>query len=233
MCRSWLKSKLENQMKFSTPLKNPTTSLSCKSIAMALILGTTAAISPVHAEQIAKPHEIAAMLNKGGYVIYVRHTSTEKDYADQLTADVNNCSTQRTLSEKGWDEATLIGSSFEILKIPVGSIYSSEYCRAWKTARLAFGAPVKLSKLNFEKSEEYTDAQMAIMRDNVDPLLKQAPLAGTNTIIVGHDDPFEAATGIYPEPQGVAYVVKPGADDKFEIVGSIKPTDWPDILSAQ
>ena len=219
-------------MTFTNPPKDQRQNISCKSIAMALMLGTAAAISPVHAEQIAKPHEIAAMLNKGGYVIYVRHTSTERDYADQVTADVNNCSTQRTLSEKGWDEATLIGSSFEILKIPVGSIYSSEYCRAWKTARLAFGAPVKLSELNFEKSEEYTDVQRATMRDNVDPLLTQTPLAGTNTIIVGHDDPFEAATGIYPEPQGVAYIVKPGADNKFEIVGSIEPTDWPGIISA-
>jgi hypothetical protein len=26
-------------------------------------------------------------------------------------------------------------------------------------------------------------------------------------VIVGHDDVFEAATGIYPEPQGVAYIL--------------------------
>ena len=214
-------------------LKTHTVKFSCSSVLALSALSASISISTAHAEQITNPSEITKLLNEGGYVIYVRHTSTEKDYADQVTADVNNCSTQRTLSEKGWDEATLIGSSFEILKIPVGSIYSSEYCRAWKTARLAFGAPVKLSALNFEKAEEYTDAQMVTMRDNVDPLLTQQPLPGTNTVIVGHDDPFEAATGIYPEPQGVAYVVKPGADNKFEIVGSIKPTDWPDILSAK
>ena len=41
-----------------------------------------------------------------------------------------------------------------------------------------------------------------------------------------HDDPFEASTGIYPEPQGVCYVVKPLGEKKFEILGSITPEQW-------
>lgn len=198
------------------------------------ILATHSTLGSPHAlaDDLA-PNKIAAMLAEGGYIVYVRHTSTEKDYADQLTADVNNCSTQRTLSEKGWDEAGLIGASFNILKIPVGSIYSSEYCRAWKTARLAFGIPVKRPALNFEKAEEYTPEQINTMRDNVNPFLIQHPLEGTNTVIVGHDDPFEAATGIYPEPQGVAYVIKPLESNEFKIVGSIAPTQWSGILAEQ
>jgi len=199
-------------------------------IATALIAGTGISTASVgHAE----PAKVASMLKEGGYVVYVRHTSTERDYADQVTADVNNCSTQRTLSEKGWDEATLIGASFDIMNIPVGAIYSSQYCRAWKTARIAFGNPVKKAELNFEKAEDYTPEQIATMKNNVNPLITEKPLAGTNTVIVGHDDPFEAATGIYPEPQGVAYVLRPSGDGKFEIVGSIKPTDWPGVLNAQ
>jgi len=184
------------------------------------------------ADEKLSADKIASMLSKGGYVIYVRHTSTEKDYADQVTADVNNCSTQRTLSEKGWNEAELIGSSFSILNIPVGAVYSSEYCRAWKTARIAFGIPIKKSGLNFEPAEDFTDEQVATMSAAVTPMLSDIPAKGSNTVIVGHDDPFEAATGIYPEPQGVAYVVKPKSDGKFSIIGSIAPTEWPSILSA-
>ncbi|MCL2924237.1 MAG: hypothetical protein MGF17_06310, partial [Trichodesmium sp. MAG_R04] len=40
-------------------------------------------------------------LKQGGYVIYFRHAQTEKDYADQVTAVMGNCSTQRVLSEVG------------------------------------------------------------------------------------------------------------------------------------
>lgn len=199
------------------------------------LIGTAIGIVSVSssmADEKLSADKIASMLSKGGYVIYVRHTSTEKDYADQVTAEIGNCSTQRTLSEKGWNEAELIGSSFSILNIPVGAIYSSEYCRAWKTARIAFGTPIKKLGLNFEPAEDFTDEQVATMSAAVTPMLSTLPANGSNTVIVGHDDPFEAATGIYPEPQGVAYIVKPESNGKFAIIGSITPTEWPSILSA-
>jgi len=203
-----------------------------RSLLLSALFAIGTGMSPAIAEE-AKPSQLATMLKQGGYVIYTRHTSTERDYADQVTADVNNCATQRTLSENGWDEATLIGASFDILNIPVGAIYSSEYCRAWKTARIAFGMPVKLSALNFEKAEEYTLQQTEVMKNNVQPLISQVPASGTNTVIVGHDDPFEAATGIYPEPQGVTYVLRPKQNGEFEIMGSITPKQWPEVLASQ
>ncbi|MEM8749780.1 MAG: histidine phosphatase family protein [Pseudomonadota bacterium] len=173
---------------------------------------------------------LASLLQKGGHVIYMRHASTEKDYADQVSADPANCSTQRTLSENGWKEAELVGASFNVLNIPVGAVYSSEYCRAWQTAKIAFGSYQKLAKLNFEPSEEYTPEQVSKMRARVTPMLQRKPEDGTNTVIVGHDDPFEAATGIYPEPQGVAYIVRPTGDG-FDIIGYIEPQDWRQIVA--
>ena len=50
-------------------------------------------------------------MQKGGLVMYFRHASTEKDYADQVKANVNDGSTQRVLSEKGWHEAVHIGDA--------------------------------------------------------------------------------------------------------------------------
>ena len=200
----------------------------------AIALTGFALFSSAHMANAADNHspaELASMLSKGGYVVYIRHTTTEKDYADQVNAEIGNCSTQRTLSEKGWDEAELIGASFDILNIPVGALYSSEYCRAWKTARIAFGKPIKRPGLNFEPAEEYTDAQTAKMSAAVVPMISEPPSNASNTIIVGHDDPFEAATGIYPEPQGVTFVVHPKGDGKFEVMGSIKPDEWAAILS--
>jgi hypothetical protein len=67
---------------------------------------------------------------------------------------------------------------------------------------------------------------MATMKKRVVPFLSTKPEKGKNTIIVAHDDPFEASTGIYPEPQGVCFILEPQGNGKFEILGQIAPGDW-------
>ena len=180
---------------------------------------------PVRAD-VLTPDELVAELAKGGLVIYFRHAQTEADYADQVTADPGLCASQRVLSEAGWQQARAIGSAVAALDIPVSEVLSSEYCRAWQTADLAFGSYAKTPALNFEPAESYTDAQTAAMRDRVLPLMLAPVTPGTNRVIVGHDDPFEAVTGIYPEPQGVAFVLR--ADGRaISVLGSIAPDAWP------
>ncbi|MFN5139677.1 MAG: histidine phosphatase family protein, partial [Pseudanabaena sp.] len=56
------------------------------------------------------------------------------------------------------------------------------------------------------------------------------PAQGKNNIIVGHDDIFEAATGIYPEPQGVAFVLTPNGRGGFELVAKVLPDEWNQLL---
>ncbi len=43
-------------------------------------------------------------LRRGGYVVFIRHGQTEKDYADQVSAVMGDCSTQRMLSEECWQQ---------------------------------------------------------------------------------------------------------------------------------
>ncbi|MEO1102589.1 MAG: histidine phosphatase family protein [Pseudomonadota bacterium] len=173
----------------------------------------------------ASPDELVEALKGGGLVAYVRHAKTERDYADQVSADPTNCSTQRTLSEIGWVEAKTIGAGFRAHEIPVGEVISSQYCRAWQTADLAFGEYVQNAALNFEPAEEYTPEQVEAMRSRVLPILTAPVEAGTNRIVVGHDDPFEAVTGIYPEPMGVTFVLRPDGDT-IEVLGHIPPEYW-------
>jgi broad specificity phosphatase PhoE len=173
--------------------------------------------------------ELLSELQQGGYVIYFRHAQTEKDYADQVKANVDDCSTQRTLSEQGWQQAISIGNAFADADIPIGEVISSEYCRAWQTASLAFGQYEKDSALNFLPFEDYTPEQMEEMKANVTPLLTAMPENSTNTVIVGHDDLFEAATGIYPDPQGMAYIVKPDGNGGFEVMANMLPEEWSEL----
>ena len=168
-------------------------------------------------------------LKDGGYVIYIRHATTERDYADQADPlmSLDDCSSQRKLSNQGIKESHGIGIAFASKEIPVGNIIVSEYCRSWKTANLAFGRwSKKDSRLNFLPYEDYTEDHIELMKKNVMPLLTRPPLPGTNTVIIGHDDPFEAATGIYPEPQGVAYILQPDEGTSFKIITSVLPSEW-------
>jgi phosphohistidine phosphatase SixA len=171
---------------------------------------------------------LLSALKKGGHIIYFRHAQTTKDYADQADSklDLKNCETQRKLSDVGIKQAKDIGAAFTAKNIPVGEVITSDYCRAWKTADLAFGKHVKNSKLNFLPFEDYTDAQVQEMKTNVMPLLTAVPQVGKNTVIVGHDDIFEAATGIYPDPQGMAYILTPDGKGGLELQANMLPEEW-------
>lgn len=172
--------------------------------------------------------ELLSALQEGGHIIYFRHAQTEKDYADQADPNMKleDCETQRKLNDVGIQQAKDIGAAFTEKNIPVGKVITSEYCRAWKTADLAFGRHEKNPKLNFLPFEEYTDEQVEEMKANVMPLLTAAPESGKNTVIVGHDDIFEAATGIYPDPQGLAYVLTPDGNDGFNLQANMLPEEW-------
>ena len=165
-------------------------------------------------------------MQSGGLVLYIRHASTENDYADQVSANVNDGSTQRVLSEKGWHEAVQLGEAFEYYQIPVGDVLTSQYFRAWQTAWLAFGSYEKHEALNFLPSESYSDEQIQLMKERLMPYLIKVPKGNKNTVIVAHDDPFEAVTGIYPEPMGICFVLEPKQNGNFDILGSIAIADW-------
>jgi len=97
-----------------------------------------------------------------------------------------------------------------------------------KARTWTFGSYSTNADLNFEPAEEFTEEQFSAMRERITPHMSKAPKKG-NTILVGHDDPFEAATGIYPEPMGIIFVLEPKGNGTFEILGSITPNSWDDI----
>ena len=178
---------------------------------------------------------LASALRDGGYVIYIRHAKTNKDWGDQVSPDLNlaDCSTQRRLSDEGKADAKVIGEGIKAAGIPVGDVISSDYCRAYNTADLAFGRYTKNSNLNFLPCVECTPEEYKEYAARVAPLMSALPETGKNTVLVGHDDPFQGVTmpiipenGIYPAPMGVAYIAKPLGDGKFDLVAKINPNQW-------
>ena len=178
---------------------------------------------------------LVSALRDGGHVIYIRHAKTTKDWGDQVSPelDLADCSTQRRLSDEGKADAKTIGEGIKAAGIPVGDVISSDYCRAYNTADLAFGTYTKNSNLNFLPCVECTPEDYENYAKRVAPLMSAKPEGGKNTFLVGHDDPFQGVTmpvvptnGIYPAPMGVAYVAKPLGDGNFELVAKILPNQW-------
>ena len=166
-------------------------------------------------------------LQKGGKIIYMRHATTNTDWADQASTELSldDCSTQRKLSTVGRLEATQIGNSLRDHDVPVGNVMSSEYCRAIDTAQLSFRKHKINKSLNFLPCEVCTENDNATYRKRLLPLLSESVDQGNNLVLVGHDDPFEAVTGIYPEPMGVLFIIEPKGGQEFKILGSIHPQD--------
>jgi phosphohistidine phosphatase SixA len=115
--------------------------------ATAVSLGLFGAISwlvPPAAAQSANPRslpgaELLAALRAGGYVLYFRHADTDHSREDQRPVNLDDCATQRVLSEKGRRNSRAIGEAIHTLDVPIGSVLASPLCRTVETGVLAFG----------------------------------------------------------------------------------------------
>ena len=75
-------------------------------------------------------------LQKGGKLIFIRHAYAPGG-GDPDNFDINDCTTQRNLSDSGRVQSKKIGNFFKNNKIS-GKVYSSEWCRCKETAFIAF-----------------------------------------------------------------------------------------------
>ena len=101
-------------------------------------------------------------LKKGGNLIFIRHAYAPGG-GDPKNFDINECKTQRNLSNSGRDQAKKIGSFFKDNNIPISKVYSSEWCRCKETASIAFNDFETKSFLNSFFSSQFAknkDLQM-------------------------------------------------------------------------
>jgi hypothetical protein len=89
---------------------------------------------PAHAEE-----EPWALLRQGGHVVLLRHAQTTSGIGDPEGTRLEDCTTQRNLSEGGRAHARRVGEEFRRFRVPVDMVLSSEWCRCVETAGLAFG----------------------------------------------------------------------------------------------
>ena len=76
-------------------------------------------------------------LKQGGKLIFIRH-AYDPGGGDPNNFEINDCKTQRNLSDTGREQANKIGYFFRSNNIPINKVYSSEWCRCKETALIAF-----------------------------------------------------------------------------------------------
>lgn len=170
-------------------------------------------------------------LRKGGYNIYFRHAATDWRSDDRVeeAGGWTSCDPgeMRQLSDAGRATARRIGDAIRALEIPVGTVLSSEYCRAVETARLLdLGAVSTTRDIMNMRAAGYVGGREAVVR-RARRVLSRRPPPGTNTIIVGHGNLMRAATGAYPSEAGSGiYAPRPSGEPGFELVAQLEPEDW-------
>ena len=74
---------------------------------------------------------------QGGKLIFIRHAYAPGS-GDPDNFNLDDCSTQRNLSEEGRKQAQKIGEFFKNNNIKIKKVFSSEWCRCKETAEIAF-----------------------------------------------------------------------------------------------
>lgn len=185
--------------------------------------GATLAGDPfVSKIQSPPPAELLELLRGGGNVIYIRHAATPNT-ADLDKTNLDNCATQRNLSEEGRAQARGIGEAFRRLNIPVGEVLASPYCRTMDTARLAFGRVEKSMDLFSLGQPEHPDdrARAELLRKR----LGTPPARGVNTILVSHGSPLDSVAREFLR-EGEAAIARPTGDGAFRIVARVQAEQW-------
>ena len=170
---------------------------------------------------LAQPSpELLNRLREGGYVLYLRHTSTDFSQNDSRMTSFEDCASQRNLTERGRDEARAIGEHVKRLKIPIGDVLASPFCRTMETARLAFGKATATGDVRGGPASDEAGRYAALRK-----LLSTKIAKGRNVVISSHGNPFHAVAGPPYLAEGEVAVVMPEGES-FSVVARIRLTDW-------
>jgi broad specificity phosphatase PhoE len=156
------------------------------------------------------------LLEGGGQVLLVRHALTTPGVGDPAGMRLDDCRTQRNLSDAGRRHARQIGETFRARGIPVARVLTSPWCRCVETARLAFGDGEVWHPLsNLFGRPENREAQVRDMRG----LVAERPRGG-NLVLVSHGSTISALTGVSPG-SGEIVVVTPQGGGTFAVAGRL------------
>ncbi|MCH8531527.1 MAG: histidine phosphatase family protein [Saccharospirillum sp.] len=192
----------------------------------------TLAVAEEIVEQLPDTALIAAV-SQGGYVLYFRHGKTDTATPDQVPVVLDDCTTQRPLTDAGRQELAHIAGYLARMGWDqnVEQLIASPFCRTQESARLLFPD----HELLIDNLQMYTAALTAVERQPINErtraLLSQPVANGQNRVMVAHGPniaeimdyfPDEATLVIFqPTERGFRYLASIGADDWSTLIRSL------------
>lgn len=141
-------------------------------------------------------------LRDGRAVALLRHAEAPGT-GDPPDFRLDDCATQRNLSEAGRRQAQALGDLFRRNGIDRAVVLSSAWCRARDTATLMDLGRVEVAPAlaSLHGRSEHRDAQIAELRRLIDGLPPNRP-----AILASHQATIAALTGVYPGNGGIVVV---------------------------
>jgi phosphohistidine phosphatase SixA len=166
---------------------------------------------------VAASEAVWAALREGGTVAMIRHARAPGT-GDPPVFRLDDCTTQRNLSEEGRSQARRLGTIVRERGVAVARVLSSRWCRALDTARLAFRESTEpFPPLDSFFGDRPRGAeQTAAVRAAVESWRGPGVLA-----LVTHQVNITALTSVFPA-EGEIMVLKPRTGG-FDIVGTVRP----------
>ncbi len=155
------------------------------------------------------------------YVVLLRH-AIAPGTGDPANFKLDDCTTQRNLSEPGRQQARDIGEAFRRRDIPIAKVLSSQWCRCLETAELMDVGPVEpFPALNsFFRDRTTADAQTNQIREYIANNQDQPGVI----LMVTHQVNITALTNIFPR-SGSAVVLQldaqPDNMNQLKVVGQL------------
>lgn len=175
--------------------------------------------------------EHVALLRQGGLVLYMRHGATDARFPDRIPVNLDDCDSQRPLTEQGRVQLNMIGQYFARLNVPFDRVIASPFCRAVESAGRVFGADrVEVDVvLRYTAAMPEEEKRPAVVRTR-EWVSRVVGEAGLNRVVVAHG-PNMAELMDYMPPEGTMIIFRPlGEQAGFEYLASIEPPHWPALL---
>lgn len=176
------------------------------------VAGTIAATPAAHADDT-----LWAQLQRGNHVILLRHALTTPGVGDPEGFKLEECGTQRNLSDEGRAHARRVGEALRARKVTIDRLLSSPWCRCIDTAQLAFGRKPETSEplSNLFGRPQNRDRQVADLRKLVSEYRGRG-----NLVLVSHGSTIGALTGVAPGTAEMV-IVKPEGGGRFSVTGRL------------
>ncbi len=161
-----------------------------------------------------------ALLRQPGHVAFMRHSDAPGSggYGDPPGYRLDDCTTQRNLSDEGRAHARRTGEAFRARGVAFDRVLTSPWCRCKETALLALGREAEIFPplSNLVGRSEHRDAQVEALKAYLAGLG-----SGTRALLVTHGIVIAALTGINPA-SGEMVIVRPGPGGEPTVVGRLK-----------